>query len=63
MKPIEPDTSHHYNQRMRSSSGHNMHMFSAPPKARNLDNWIQPKPNPETKSYNQHWLIQVCLIF
>lgn len=59
MKPIDPDSSHHYNHKMRSLSGHNIHMLAAAPKPRNLDNWIQPKPNPEVKSYNQHWLIQV----
>lgn len=61
MKPIEPDSSHNY-QRMRSLPGNNIHMLAAAPKSRNLDNWIQPKANPEIKSYNQHWLIQVSII-
>ncbi|XP_017769787.1 PREDICTED: LIM domain only protein 7 isoform X2 [Nicrophorus vespilloides] len=37
-----------------------LHALSAPPKQRSIsnDNWIQPKSNPEAKSYNQHWLFQ-----
>lgn len=62
MKPIDPDSSHHYNQKMRSLSGHNIQMLAAVPKPRNLDNWIQPKANPEVKNYSQHWLIQVIII-
>ncbi|KAJ8947132.1 hypothetical protein NQ318_002492 [Aromia moschata] len=35
-------------------------LWSAVPRSRHIsnDNWIQPKANPETKSYNQHWIFQ-----
>lgn len=41
-------------------SKNNLQALSAIPRNRHVqgDNWIQPKSNPEAKSYNQHWLFQ-----
>ncbi|KAJ8975976.1 hypothetical protein NQ317_000680 [Molorchus minor] len=44
----------------RQLSKHSLQALSAVPRTRHVpnDNWIQQKANPETKSYNQHWIFQ-----
>lgn len=65
-KPLRAKDSVNFNQMSpdnypRQLSKHSLHALSAVPRNKYIqnDNWIQPKANPEVKSYNQHWVFQV----
>lgn len=62
-KPLRAKDSINFNQDNypRQLSKHSLQALSAVPRNKYVpnDNWIQPKANPEVKSYNQHWVFQV----